>query len=145
MLPQPDADSRTCNDQAMTEFGCARCSGDDALTALAFCTTRLNKTPRLVDRSHFSVSLRRCPECGQSFAAIFTEFVDRAGEDAQYFDFVPLTTAEVSSLAAQGSRVDLAERGALGSVRRRLSSSWPTGGEKEIAWRTDSLSVREGH
>ncbi len=145
MLPQPGADSRTCDDRAMTEFGCARCSGDDALTALAFCTTRLNKTHRLVERSHFSISLRRCPECGQSFAAIFTEFVDRAGEDAQYFEFVPLTTAEVSSLAAQGARVDLAELGALGSVRRRLSSSWPTGGEKEIAWRTDSLSVREGH
>ncbi|HET6711102.1 hypothetical protein, partial [Amycolatopsis sp.] len=88
---------------------------------------------------------RRCPECGQSFAAIFTEFVDREGEDAQYFDFVPLTTAEVSSLAAQGARVDLVQLGALGSVRRRLSSSWPTGGEKEIAWRTDPLSVREGH
>jgi hypothetical protein len=129
----------------MTEFGCARCCGEDALTALAFCTTRLNKTHRLVERSQFSISLRRCPECGQSFAAIFTELVDRSGEDAQYFDFVPITTAEVTSLAAQGARIDLAELGALGSVRRRLSSSWPTGGDKEIAWRTDALSVREGH
>jgi hypothetical protein len=129
----------------MTEFGCARCSGEDALTALAFCTTRLRETHRLVEQSHFGISLRECPECRQGFAAIFTEFVDRSGEDAQYFDFVPLTTAEVSTLSAQGARIDLAELGALGSVRRRLSSSWPTGGEKEIAWRTDSLSVREGH
>ena len=129
----------------MTEFGCARCSGEDALTALAFCTTRLRRTHRLVERSHFGISLRECPECGQAFAAIFTEFAGRAGADAQYFDFVPLTAAEVTSLAAQGSRVDLARLGALGSVRRRLSSSWPTGAKKEIAWRTDVLSVREGH
>ncbi|WP_370967590.1 hypothetical protein [Amycolatopsis sp. cg9] len=130
----------------MTEFGCARCSGADALTALAFCTTRLRETHRLVERSHFGISLRECPECGQAFAAIFTEFVDwKGGEDAQYFDFVPLTATEVTSLAAQGSRVDLAELGALGSVRRRLSSSWPTGEEKRIGWRTDSLSVREGY
>ena len=129
----------------MTEFGCARCSGEDALTALAFCTTRLRETHRLVEQSHFSIALRECPECGQSFAAIFTEFVDRTGEDAQYFDFVPLTAAEVTSLAAQGSRVDLGRLGSLGSVRRRLSSSWPTGAEKRIAWRTDRLSVREGY
>jgi hypothetical protein len=130
----------------MTEFGCARCCGEDALTALAFCTTRLRNTRSLVERSHFGISLRECPECGQAFAAIFTEFVDRAGgEDAQYFDFVPLTAAEVRSLAAQGSRVDLAQLGALGSVRRRLSSSWPTGAKKEIAWRTGALSVREGY
>lgn len=129
----------------MTEFGCARCSGEDALTALAFCTTRLRETHRLVEQSHFGVSLRECPECRQGFAAIFTEFVARSGEDAQYFDFVPLTPGEVTSLAAQGSRVDLARLGALGSVRRRLSSSWPTGAEKRIGWRTDPLSVREGY
>lgn len=133
-------------DLRMTEFGCARCCGEDALTALAFCTTRLRETHRLVNRSHFGISLRECPECGQAFAAIFSEFVDwTGGEDAQYFDYVPLTRAEVTSLAAQGSGVDLAELGALGSVRRRLASSWPTGAEKTISWRTDSLSVREGH
>ncbi|MEU8637471.1 hypothetical protein AB0C38_35285 [Amycolatopsis sp. NPDC048633] len=130
----------------MTEFGCARCSGEDALTALAFCTTRLRETHRLVEQSHFSIALRECPECGQAFAAIFTEFVDwTGGEDAQYFDYVPLTAAEVTSLAAQGSGVDLVRLGALGSVRRRLSSSWPTGAKKRIAWRTDPLSVREGY
>ena len=130
----------------MTEFGCARCSGEDALTALAFCTTRLRETHRLVEQSHFGISLRVCPECGQAFAAIFTEFVDwTGGEDAQYFDFVPLKPAEVTSLAAQGSDVDLVRLGALGSLRRRLSSSWPTGGTKQISWRTDSLSVREGY
>lgn len=130
----------------MTKFGCARCSGEDALTALAFCTTRLRETHRLVEQSHFSIALRECPECGQAFAAIFTEFVDSTGgEDAQYFEYVPLTAAEVTSLAAQGSRVDLARLGALGSVRRRLSSSWPTGKEKRIAWRRDTLSVREGY
>jgi hypothetical protein len=130
----------------MTEFGCARCYGKDALTAMAFCTTRLRETHRLVERSHFGVSLRECPECGQAFASIFTEFVDgTGGEDAQYFDIVPLTGTEVTSLAAQGSRVDLVELGALGSVRRRLSSAWPTGKTKTIAWRRDPLSVREGH
>jgi hypothetical protein len=130
----------------MTEFGCARCYGKDALTAMAFCTTRLRETHRLVEQSHFGVSLRECPECGQAFASIFTEFVDwSGGEDAQFFDIVPLTGAEVTSLAAQGSRVDLVKLGALGSVRRRLSSAWPTGEEKTIAWRRDSLSVREGY
>jgi hypothetical protein len=130
----------------MTEFGCARCSGEDALTALAFCTTRLRETHRLVEQSHFGVSLRECPECRQAFVAIFTEFVDWAGgEDAQYFDIVPLTGTEVTSLATQGPGVDLVTLGALGSVRRRLSSAWPTGEDKTIAWRTDSLSVREGY
>ncbi|HEY3470752.1 MAG TPA: hypothetical protein VGL47_36840 [Amycolatopsis sp.] len=130
----------------MSEFGCARCCGDDALTALAYCTTRLRETHRLVERSHFGVSLRECPECAQAFVAIFTEFVDwTGGEDAQFFDVVPLTAAEVTSLAAQGSGVDLVKLGALGSARRRLASDWPTGGEKTIAWRSGPLSVREGY
>ncbi|WP_328450005.1 MULTISPECIES: hypothetical protein [unclassified Amycolatopsis] len=130
----------------MTEFGCARCYGKDALTAMAFCTTRLRETHRLVQQSHFGVSLRECPECGQAFASIFTEFVDwTGGEDAQFFDIVPLTGTEVISLAAQGSGVDLVTLGALGSRRRRLSSAWPTGGAKTISWKSEPLSVREGH
>jgi hypothetical protein len=130
----------------MTEFGCARCCGADALTALAFCTTRLRETHRLVDRAQFGVSLRECPECGQAFVMIFTAFADRAGgEDAPYFDYVPLTAAEVTSLATRGSAVSRAELGAVGSARRRLSSAWPAGGNKLISWRTDALSVREGY
>ena len=130
----------------MTEFGCARCYGKDALTALAFCTTRLRETHRLVERSHFGISLRECPECGQRFVAIFTEFVDwTGGEDSQYFDVVPLTGAEAEKLAAQGKDVDLDALGALGSTRRRLASDWPTGAGKTISWKSGPLSVEEGY
>lgn len=130
----------------MTDFGRAECcGGEDAEAALAYCLKRLTPTHRVVDDSHFGVSVRVCPSCGQQFVVIFTEFVDwSGGDDSQYFDIVPVTGDEAASLVA-ASGVDLAALGALGAGRRRLSSDWPAGGSKTISWRTGAFTVTEGH
>ena len=131
----------------MTEFGCEHCYGDDAETVLNYCVPKgLAETDRLIGRSHFGVSIRRCVQCDQRYAAIFTEYVDYInGEDPQYFNLIPLTLEEASELAAQAENVDLGRLSALGSSRRRLSTDWPSGQEKKtISWKTESFWVDEG-
>jgi hypothetical protein len=130
-----------------TDFGCARCYGDDAQTVLAYYYERgLESDQRVVDDSHFGVSLRHCRECGQRFVWIFSEFVDwTGGEDAQYSDIVPVTADEAATVAAAGEDVDLRYLGSLGAGRRRLCSDWPTGGDKRIRWGYGVFWVTEGH
>jgi hypothetical protein len=128
------------------EFGRSECcGGDDAEAAAAYCFSRLTTTHRVVSDSHFGVSLRECPNCGQQFVVIFTEFVDwSGGDDAQYFDIVPLTGDEAAALVAE-QNLDLGALGALGAGRRRLSVDWPTGAAKRTLWRTGPFPVTEGH
>ncbi|MDI2129570.1 hypothetical protein [Yinghuangia seranimata] len=130
----------------MIEFGRVECcGGEDAEAALEYCFSRLTSEHRVVEDSHFGVSVRVCPSCGQRFVVIFTEFVDwSGGDDAQYFDIVPVTEDEAAAVVA-GNGADLAALGALGAGRRRLSSGWPTGGVKTISWRTGAFNVTEGH
>jgi hypothetical protein len=128
-------------------FGCIQCYGDDAEATLAqFGRGGLETDRVIVDDSHFIVSLRGCPSCGQAFISVFTEFVDRSGgDDAQYRDIVPVTPDEAAAVLAQGEQVDLRFLGSLGEGRRRLSSDWPTGGERRVEWRTGAFHVQEGH
>jgi hypothetical protein len=129
-----------------TDFGCARCHGDDAQAALAHIRDQGLPIDRfLVDDSHFIVSLRHCRECRQRFVSIFTEDVDWVGgDDAQYRQVVPITPEEAATLAAQGENVDLRHLGSLGEGRRYLSTSWPTGGEEWVGWGHGFFWVREG-
>jgi hypothetical protein len=129
------------------QLGCPQCYGDDAeATATFFNTGGLATERKLVDDSHFVVSLRRCTDCGQAFVSIFTEFVDwSGGEDAQYRDVVPVTPAEAETVRDQGEHVDLQFLGSLGEGRRRLSSDWPTGAGKRVGWRTGTFRVQEGY
>jgi hypothetical protein len=131
----------------LTDFGCERCYGDDAATASAhYRAGGLETQRRIVDDPHFIVSLRRCVACGQAFVSIFTEFVDwSGGDDAQYSDIVPVTSEEAATVVSQGENVEVRFLGSLGEGRRRLSSDWPTGGERRLAWRTGAFWVQPGH
>jgi len=128
------------------EFGCELCCGEDAAAAMEYYFRQMKPVKRLIDRSHFSVSIRMCPNCEQQFVSTFTEFVDwQNGEDAQYFTVVPATQDEVAKFMAEDASFDFRDIGLLGVNRRRLTSDWPTGGDKVISWKTGVFSVREGY
>ena len=107
--------------------GCARCFAADPDRAWE----KVRQVPvrfTVADDPHFIVSIRRCPECSQHFAWIFTEFVDwESGDDAQYRHIFPLASAEAAALAARGQDAGLGYLGSLAAGRWILSSSWPTG------------------
>ncbi|CAM4205033.1 hypothetical protein KIPE111705_44995 [Kibdelosporangium persicum] len=126
------------------DLGCEQCYGEDAEAVLEYCVKNLETTRSIVSDSHFIVSLRRCPECGQQFVTIFTEFVDwRGGDDAQYFDIVPVTPVEAKYIVDAKDLVE--DLGALGHRRRHVSKDWPTGGTKRITWKYGPFTVEEGH
>jgi hypothetical protein len=128
------------------EAGCRLCFGEDAELAWA-SYRRLRTDAAVVDESHFLVRLRSCPECGQRFLWIFTEFVDwENGEDAQYRQIVPVTKAEADAIARQGAAVDLAYLGSLGRGRRYLKVDWPSAQPKATAgWATGEFLIIPGH
>jgi hypothetical protein len=130
-----------------SQFGCAHCFGEDPQAALAHSRTGMDLVARLVDGTHFGVSLRRCQQCQQIFVSIFTEFIDwSGGNDDQYADLVPITPQEAQTVQAQGERVDLELLGQLGSGRRRLATSWPRWARsKAINWESGIFLVRPGH
>lgn len=83
---------------------CGRCFGEDAEHAWGNCG-QLAVDAAVVEESHFIVQLRSCCACAQRYLWIFTEFVDwENGEDAQYRRILPVTQAEASAVAAEGSR-----------------------------------------
>jgi len=120
-------------------FGCPNCFGDDPEAAHEH---GLDTVSRLIDDSHFIVSLRRCPDCRQDFVTIFTEFVDWAdGDDPQYRDIMPLTPEEAVTLAAMGEQVDLDWLERIGRDRWRLCMNYPKGGKKRCLWAEGGLSI----
>jgi hypothetical protein len=125
-------------------FGCEQCYGEDASAVMEWCIKNLETVRRVVTDSHFGVSVRVCPGCEQRFVAIFTEFVDWAGgDDAQYFDIVPVTPVEVAWIE-QAGRSLTTELGRLGHGRKHVASDWPTGGSKRVYWKHGVFTVREG-
>ncbi|MBP2325134.1 hypothetical protein JOF56_005519 [Kibdelosporangium banguiense] len=126
-------------------FGCRQCYGEDAGTVMTWCTKNLKITKRIVTDSHFGVSVRHCPACDQLFIAIFTEFVDwTAGDDAQYFDIVPVTPVELARIEEAG-RTLVTDLGRLGHGRKHVASSHPTGEPREVFWKHGVFHVEEGH
>jgi hypothetical protein len=126
-------------------FGCEQCYGEDAHTVMEWCIKNLKTVKRIITDSHFGVSIRLCPNCQQQFVAIFTEFVDwTGGDDAQYFDIVPVTPVELAKIE-QADRSLTTDLGGLGSGRKHVASDWPTGETKRIYWKHGVFSVREGY
>jgi len=101
----------------------------------------------LVNESHFLVQLRSCPECGQRFLWIFTEFVDwENGEDAQYRQILPVTRTEADAIARQRAAVDLAYLGSLGRSRRYLKVDWPSDQpDPTVGWATGQFLIIPGY
>ena len=128
-------------------FGCALCyEGDAGEVAAFFSGGGLALDRLLIDDSHFIVGLRRCTACTQPYVSVFSEFVDwSGGDDAQYRDIVPLTSAEVDRLRALGEDLDPRYLGSLGEGRRRLSSELPSEGGRRVGWRTGAFRVEPGH
>src|SRR5690242_10499318 len=68
---------------SMQRFGCERCWPESAEAAYGALGT-LTIDAELIDESHFRVTIRSCPDCGQQFVSVFAETVDwEAGEDPQ--------------------------------------------------------------
>jgi hypothetical protein len=133
------------SDDQPTEFGCARCYGADARASWTYCAEHLTIERALVDDAHFIVQLRRCPTCSQRFVWILTETVDWVGgDDGQYRNVVPVTTAEAQMLARRED-IDAAVIEPLGRNRRFLQVDWPTGQrDKNIRWTTGKLVITPG-
>ena len=117
-----------------TAFGCAHCAPADAESAAQAART-LELTHRLIDESHYIVSLLRCRHCAQSYLSVFTETIDWiGGEDPQYRTWLPITQEEARLLATRGVSVTERELNALGPQRRSLCVDFPRDGTKRAFW-----------
>jgi hypothetical protein len=108
---------------------CEACFGEtaeDVWDALAELETRR----RLVDESHFGVSLDACRACGQLFAHVFAERIDwQGGNDPQAWILAPVSAEEADALAAAESVEGAVNRLA---PRRRVEVYHPSDGDKII-------------
>ena len=122
------------------EFGCSHCCPADASKAFGAETRRHEHT--LVGSSHFDVYIARCTECGQRFVGICTEIIDWVdGDDAEYWDIVPITDEEASQLAALDENGSTFSVAALGDGRRYIKADHPTGGEFRVEWVNGPLII----
>ena len=121
-------------DQAL---GCGRCWPPDADQAWE-ARRALSTVADLIDQSHYGVSIRACPECGQRFVDVFAETIDWAGgDDPQMTTVLPITAAEAAELLRQGEAVTEAALDALDPRRRCLLHLYPPASDgSRNAWRT---------
>lgn len=117
-----------------TAFGCAHCAPADAEAAARVART-LDLAHRLIDDSHYIVSLLQCRRCGQGYLSVFTETIDWiGGKDPQYRTLLPITRAEARMLASRGEDLTNSELNALGPQRRSLCIDFPRDGGKRVFW-----------
>lgn len=84
--------------------------------------------------SHFSMRVTRCA-CGRHFAVVFTEIVDwSSGEDDMTWLVVPLQEDEAESLLVAAETQIYGQISRLGSGRRFISRTFPTGGTLKAEW-----------
>lgn len=95
----------------------------------------LRVTERICGESHFGVTLRECPHCGQGFAFVFSERIDwRGGNDPQSTLVIPISQQEQVALRQAG---DSAE-GVLRSLspRRHLDAYFGSeSASHDVQWR----------
>lgn len=116
-------------------FGCAACWPDSAAVAWRAAGELVTRA-RLVDESHFIVSLRQCPACGQSFVSVFTEMIDWAdGDDPQFRSLLPVTPEEAASLSATPDGEIESRLEAMAPRRRSLRWDFPKGVDQpRVSW-----------
>jgi hypothetical protein len=90
---------------------------------------------RLVDESHFSITVLACAHCDQRFVSVFAEEIDWAnGDDPQRWLMVPITAEEAASLVAAGKTVGESAIEQLAAGRRYLDAEFPKGAPRRIGW-----------
>jgi hypothetical protein len=121
--------------------GCAAC-----IPAEPPATTEdiaLDLVAWLVDESHYIVSVRTCPSCGQEFLRVFTERIDWVGgEDPQRITMLPISHQEALDLIALGENVDETQLSRMGLDRRFLEFDWPAGQPMTSRYTTGRLVER---
>lgn len=124
-------------------FGCTQCWPADAAAA-AQVRQVLARQERLVDESHYGVSILGCPHCNQRFVSVFTETIDwEDGEDPQASTLLPLTEAEAADLVLRRSSLSEGDLNALAPQRRSLLSDFPKGATASLVfWGTGLLVGR---
>jgi uncharacterized protein YbaR (Trm112 family) len=121
--------------------GCNTCFGSDA-SVVWENRRRFEFIERLVDESHYVVSIIACPDCAQRFLSVFTEKVDWVnGEDPTENSIFPLSRDEAASVVAKGDALNLEGLDFLGESRRHLRSSWPSSGPRQLWWATGRLQI----
>lgn len=112
--------------------GCATCWPPGADAAWEARDARDFET-RVVDESHYGVTVHRCGACGQRFVSIFTERIDWVnGEDPQEWREMPVTDAEAGAVVAAGLQPEAVIE-ALAPGRRSLLH-WAPGGDDSARW-----------
>lgn len=117
----------------MMECGCACKSDDCALAARAIRGAVC--TDRLINESHFIVSIIRCGRCAQLFVKLFCERVDWAdGDDPQARLAACITEAEAAYLR-RGKVDEQTLQRVLESPRWCLYHDMPKGAPEALMWR----------
>jgi len=128
----------------MTSGQCA-CAADDPVSAKA-AIRKAGHLARLVDESHFGVSISRCVYCSQHYLTLFCERVDWAeGDDPQTWVAVPVSEAEAQRLRTTNIAAD--ENAIVEIVsndRRLLYHDMPKGAAETLVWKIGPLFV-PGH
>ena len=120
--------------------GCEKCFQADA-EAMDKARVKFARIARLVDESHFDISILACPACGQHWVSIFTEWIDwQDGDDPQYISELPVTEKESKMLIAGGKEIEKKVE-LLGRKRRHLRVDHPKGGPRRIGWSDFALLI----
>ena len=124
-----------------TTSPCPHCSPADP--AAAFGVLRdLPVAERLVDESHFGLSVRRCTRCGAAWLAVFTELIDwNAGDDSQAWICAAVTDDEIQRLRAAGEDERERELVAMNLSRRHLAWVHPRGSSESVSWRDGPVVI----
>lgn len=125
----------------MTDPQGCECTGADA--ALAKPVIRRGpRLARLVDESHFGVSLQQCGRCERRFLTMFGERVDWIdGDDPQTWIAVLVSDAEAARILDTAPIDEDTLAQLLPGPRQMLYHDMPKGDGEVLAWRTGLLLV----
>lgn len=119
----PEVSSNVCE--------CSAADADEALLAIQRCTG----VGRLVDESHYSVTLIKCDECDQRWLIMFYEAIDwENGDDSQAWVHVPITAAHAELLLGMDVEATEEHFTALNLNGRHLVDVHPRGGGRATLW-----------
>ena len=114
-------------------FGCTSC-WPAAAEAAWQARSSLRVDSKLVDESHFQVTICSCQSCSQRFVLVFTETIDWVdGEDPQYWTLLPISEGEAAKLS-HGDKGIEALLNTLAPQRRSLCRDFPKGGSPNADW-----------